>query len=546
MESKAPNNRIPVERLINLLGSDGRAVILCGAGVSMPAPSCSPSGNELRDLCVRVLVEDERTRTILAEIMETTAYRGLLPELVLQDIASFAPDQLDRLVARAFQHVRPNPVHRAIAARFNWIFTTNFDLCLERAGASSVQHLHGSIRNLDSLQNRLFRLGNKATQEAASFVDLARTRRLVVLGYSFRDSDIIRLVEAACPSEVVYLSYDGTVPLWFRSSSTPWVYAVGSVESVLGLTHSQRSRISRSSAPKAKVRKASIGARVNILLYLCLRTGLYGLADAILEGHLGQLRGRLRYKALSNAANLMRLAGRFEDSRRLCRRTLDNPSVKREENADSMSALAVITGLCFLDEGRGNYREIEHLFIEGLRLANVYAQYGKSRHPTDAYLVGGVIWKARILNNLGYLYATEGEHRKALRAYKDALEIKRRYSEEVGVAQTEVNMAVSLLHLGVAGEAAEYLEDALRCMQKTPDFYVCRDALFYVLRAIPKVRDTIPGDCVLEGFQPIDDRAWRSVRRQLINSGDANMRILLDHLEEFRRILARIGWASPA
>src|ERR1700683_741623 len=160
--------RVSLEKLRKRLDacSSDNLLVLAGAGVSMPAPTSLPSGNRLRDLCVNLLLTDRVSRSAVRHLLRTPSYRSLLPESVLQMIGSTVGGGLDNLMRRLLQAPPTNQIHKALARRNYRIFTTNFDLCFENAGAKYVSHLHGSIANPNELQNRHYRLGKTALLEA--------------------------------------------------------------------------------------------------------------------------------------------------------------------------------------------------------------------------------------------------------------------------------------------------------------------------------------------------------------------------------------------
>src|ERR1044071_762568 len=92
--------------------------VLCGAGISMIAPTVLPSGNQLRDQCVQVLLSDHLSRKFIKKMMRDRAYQDLLPESVLQDIGSFASIALDRLMSRLLTDVTPNAAHHHLARTY--------------------------------------------------------------------------------------------------------------------------------------------------------------------------------------------------------------------------------------------------------------------------------------------------------------------------------------------------------------------------------------------------------------------------------------------
>jgi hypothetical protein len=97
--------RMILDRQIN-----ANVVVLAGAGVSMIPPTVLPSGDSLRDECVRHLLSDGTSRRVIRRLLRTPAYRPLLPEAkaqILQGRLSKAATTLARLVAEA--RLTPDP-----------------------------------------------------------------------------------------------------------------------------------------------------------------------------------------------------------------------------------------------------------------------------------------------------------------------------------------------------------------------------------------------------------------------------------------------------
>jgi hypothetical protein len=236
----------------------------------MIAPSTLPSGNHLRDQCVRLLLSDPLSEKFLKKMMRHPAYQALLPESVLQDIGSFASDNLDRLMTSLLSVVKPNLVHKHLALNYAELFTTNFDLCLEACGAFRVSHLHGAISKPDSLQNRIFRLGHTARTEVVRFKSQISGNGLLVLGYSMRDLDIIEAINTAAPSAILYLSYDGDLPPFLKHTPIPVSYAKGTAEELFSLPRAPRPTKRSRSGVIGRSRRPAIERRVPPLLICCM------------------------------------------------------------------------------------------------------------------------------------------------------------------------------------------------------------------------------------------------------------------------------------
>jgi len=91
---------VDVAEFRTILSRESNVVALCGAGISMFAPTSLPSGNQLRDICVRELLQDDLSDHLVNRLLRSPAYQALLPEAVLQEIGYFAQTEVDRLIAR--------------------------------------------------------------------------------------------------------------------------------------------------------------------------------------------------------------------------------------------------------------------------------------------------------------------------------------------------------------------------------------------------------------------------------------------------------------
>jgi len=181
----------------------------------------------------------------------------------------------------------------------------------------------------------------------------------------------------------------------------------------------------------------------------------------------------------------LRLAGKREDVIDLYTRFSATPTVRRLSNADIASSLLVNHGLALLElgESESRFREARSLLERGLELVDTFKR-NYAGNNSDAKTVGSAIWKARILNNLGWCSALAGDHPTAIRFYEESLALKVAFSEEVGIAQTHVNICVSSLSLKNYAQAVSSLKIASEIMDKTPDKYICREVLYESIRVV--------------------------------------------------------------
>jgi tetratricopeptide (TPR) repeat protein len=468
--------KYPLDRFRRSILSDPDLSILCGAGISMIPPSNLPSGDRLRDQCVRLLLSDHRSRKLLGRIMRSPAYQALLPEGVLQDIGSFASSSLDQSMSSLLLGVQPNAVHEHLALNYRRLFTTNFDLCLEDAGARAVSHLHGTISAPETLQNRIFRLGRTAHAEFVKFKSWIRGKGLLILGYSMRDRDIIEAIEASPPAKIFYLSRGGELPPPLRDTLIPVIYARGVAEELFGV--SSTGVRPRRRAHRPRLRKPALGRRVPALLHLLYRAGFYDAADRIMRSYLPHLRGRGKYKAICQLMEALRVSGEYDAAARWCDYVMDSRFAARPENAEILSSAYVVRGLCDYDRGRKNYGEISRWFREALRLTRAF----ESLQRDDSQKAAIQIWKARIHNNLGLVATAQNDYPRAIDHFDRSLRIKERFHEETGIAQTHANLAMIYLSSSDFGDATRHLKLVVRLMRKSPSKYICRETILQALR----------------------------------------------------------------
>jgi tetratricopeptide (TPR) repeat protein len=498
----------------------------------MISPTNLPSGNALRDICVTELLTDRISKPYIAQLLAVKPYQALLPEAVLQDLASTLGSCVDELLVTLLRQARPNQVHKYLAKNYARLFTTNFDLCLEDSSAQFVGHLHGTIAQPQSLQNRMYRLGKTALPEMQEFRSRIQNKPLLVLGYSFRDSDLVDAIERHSPSLILYLSRSGTLPPTQGLMTAPVYWANGSAEDLLGLsiprTKSRRPAVNH--FPKPSMQK-----RANALERLCFRAAQYDLQVAVVRAYLSSLRGRSRVQALCGMANTLRVSGRFDDSVQVCHRVINSRAANHPSNADVLSTAYVVLALCDLDRRKTNYSEIETSFLEGLRIFEELIR----REKNNRHLVENDIWRARIFNNLGLLYEAKGQHRKAIQYYLRSCKLKRKHFEEYGLAQTTSNLAKTYVATNKMALALGCLQEVLAWMQKIPDSYICEDAIFEVLHALQSKALVKIKPEVAALAADYSSSWWRAQIRKSQKS-QPHVSAILRTLNELRIILSRI------
>jgi tetratricopeptide (TPR) repeat protein len=475
--------RVSLEEFRNLLdpSSPGELLVLAGAGVSIPAPTSLPSGNRLRDLCVEQLLTDGLSRRAVRRLLGSAGYRSLLPESVLQMIGSTVGNGLDLLMRRLLGISPPNVIHQALASRKYRVFTTNFDLCLERAGIKQVSHLHGSIKNPEQLQNRLYRLGKTALSEARQFEKQLGRGTLLVIGYSFRDDDIVRLIQRHTPVRVLFLTFDGTLPQAVKNLNSEVLFAQGSAQDLFMVQPEKVSR-ARARRPPANFRLPALKHRVNALIRICSRAGMCDTQLRLLRLYTPKLHGRDRLLAICEVADSLRLARRYEEAELLAKLVLDDRFSRLPECRDVVSTGLVQLGLISLDCGDQDFDKIAGLFRQA---SQVFDDLVKSE-PPGKYDAENDIWRARIMNNVGLLLAAQGEAAKSIRMYRRSIRLKAKHHDRYGISQTLANIAAAEILDGKLNAAAKTAQQLVVRLTQDPDAYICADAVVGCLGALRK------------------------------------------------------------
>jgi tetratricopeptide (TPR) repeat protein len=501
----------------------------------MIPPTGLPSGNALRDICVRELLADSMSTSAIHQLLSTPAYQALLPESVLQLMGSTIGRAVDRFVARVLKSAKVNDVHLQIAKNFSRIFTTNFDLCFERAGARRTVHLHGSVENPELMQNQVFRLGKTAEGENRTFQRAMHQRILLVVGYSLRDNDVLKSLNDYPPKLILYLSFDGSLPEANHRISCQVRVAKGSAEELFGVQPQAISSMSQRPIVISPRKIPPLKKRVNALLRICSRAARYDLALTLIELYQPFLSGRSKLAAKCEVADNLRISRRFEEAMQLCQEVLNDPAARRLTSADMVSTAHVQLGLCDLDRGSREFDIIEKHFMTGLEIFEALVK----RERDNKYAVENDIWRARIFNNLGLLYAAKGDHKKSIEYFTKSLKIKARHHEQYGYAQTLSNVAKVQISSGHIKKAVLTLTRVVNIMREVPDPYICQDAVIEILFVLKATRLIKLQTSSIQEAMTRSDEWWRKVRR-LAAKSDALLTVIVDNLMHLRRIWQKV------
>lgn len=191
-------------------------VVLTGAGISIPQPSDLPSGDALTRMVWSWLYRsidgppdigrraEERigTRRVGAEA-------GLRLEQ-LMEVAHRHVD-IDQLVKvyRVMKAAPPGFTHLALAETGLPVLTVNMDRLLTVAGVQSVTHLHGRYDRPNSIKTTITQYSDGLSTRAQRLLRAGvKGKRLLVMGYSGRDRDVLPLiVEEFQPTKVTWVRF---------------------------------------------------------------------------------------------------------------------------------------------------------------------------------------------------------------------------------------------------------------------------------------------------------------------------------------------------
>lgn len=434
----------------------------------MPAPTVLPSGNELRDQCVKTLLQDEIGKDFLEHLMALPGYKALLPELVFQDISISRPEPVDILMAKILSGAMPNALHRFLAKTYHRIFTTNFEMCLESAGARDVLHLHGHIGEPATLQNRLFRLGKTASREQETFIATVNSNELLVIGYSMRDQDILEAIEIGQPRRIYFLSRGGELPEYLTRFKGEVMYTVGDAGTVFGLTFSGHPVHART---PVIARPPNVAFRAHGMANLCFRAGEYALAATVFEAYEPYLKGVAKYQVMGVAANCLRIDRQYEEARLLYRKVISARIYSDPSHLFIRSTALVGLGLCLMDEDEKRPEEAEAYYLQALEATERFA--ATERATSQSASVD--IWKARIYNNLGLVKSNQQRWQEAEQYFRDSMALKEKNHEEVGWAQSCANLAKVYYRMERQADLLGCFDHVTRVMHKNPDRSLCED-----------------------------------------------------------------------
>jgi tetratricopeptide (TPR) repeat protein len=460
------------------LSDAGDLAVLTGAGTSMVGPTRLPSGPALLRSAIEMLIDDDRLLRLRERALEDPLFQSLVPETVLQrfrDILKSLPSE----IYAPFRGASPNGVHlhlAELASHGAFIATANFDLAIERAAglanidlpAGTPLHLHGKASDPGSLVHTIRAVGRGLPPPIeAAFTNGLHNRRLVVLGYSGNDREIMDAIAAGGPRLVTWIVRDendlalANLEIW-KASIPPLRLFIGDLaelHTAKGIRPQPEHSSKASGEPQAPPHPL---VQLELLIGLLLQLGRYSRAAeaaALGEGFTGSDDRHASIAALGCYAS--RRAGDLNAAVRSGKKAL---RLARHSDALPLRSRAhTELALVYLDlDPPETTRARRHL-----RAAWLLLKRAKQIEPSE--LVESLLASAE--HNLGFVSESDYEYERALQHYLCALEMKKRLGDLPYQISSERDVALMLILLDREDEAAPHRQRFVDLCQTYSDAY---------------------------------------------------------------------------
>jgi hypothetical protein len=236
-ESVVLGRKLGVPLLERALRKPSSCVLFVGAGISRAAPTSLPLASPIltktlehlqSDPDVAAIIDGADLSEVLRDMLSLLPRPGFPPERVYDAIFEYVGRRALAVFDCLAGDIIPNANHRIIAAlacRGAKVLTTNFDTCIERAGAphECVWHVHGSIDCPDEIVATMRNLGEAAfdLEKIDHLVKQLEGRTVLFAGYGGTDPDLIPAFRRARPAQVFWNVFS-TEEYEKRKDAEPW------------------------------------------------------------------------------------------------------------------------------------------------------------------------------------------------------------------------------------------------------------------------------------------------------------------------------------
>ncbi len=202
-------------------------VVIAGAGISKPLPSRLPDGDQLAELAWRMVVDSMpwKLRELTHGATEQLVAGRNPRETVSRDKHDLRLEQLLEVLRRAIPldilvgvyrvlgTASANSIHTVLGRNeldLGRIFTLNMDSLIDNVAGKLVTHLHGRWDKPDTIISAIGQyLHGLPPDVDFDFGSAVHGKRVLVLGYSGRDRDVIASLTRHPPSAVHWVGHPG-------------------------------------------------------------------------------------------------------------------------------------------------------------------------------------------------------------------------------------------------------------------------------------------------------------------------------------------------
>jgi len=237
------NNKTKIcKKLFNLLSEQAsKVVIFAGAGISFNSPSSLPLANEVKTAILDALCDESNEIPLKSfyyqhrnEIDINRILMESMFDIILTRSHEFTNQRLFCIVKDIFSKGKPNNNHlflsRLIKAGCR-IITTNFDVLIEEAlnrsrePAKEILHIHGSVKEPQSIITILRQVGQGLPREMAEMLQAAlKDKILIFIGWRDEDIDVTSLLFSSRIKKIYWIDHneeDKQELLYYDSIYTP-------------------------------------------------------------------------------------------------------------------------------------------------------------------------------------------------------------------------------------------------------------------------------------------------------------------------------------
>lgn len=219
-----------------------KLLLFCGAGISIPAPSCMPSAWELLEKVRRYFTGDLDSYILKFDIR---------PEVLFQIISRYDTEGLQHFLDSILGAGSPNSNHvfcTSVLKAGCDVITTNFDILIETAAitanvtialalqnesliteAGTLYKIHGSIDAPNSMMMTINHINKGLSPTSLKNLEhLMAGRVVLVLGYSgFDQLDIMPALSGCEYEEIIWINHNPSQPQPVEATSAnPWISAL--------------------------------------------------------------------------------------------------------------------------------------------------------------------------------------------------------------------------------------------------------------------------------------------------------------------------------